>query len=139
LNPLKPKFIIDRTVELTGLPANVVKAVIESYYSEVHRNMSQLTAVNININGLGTVSIKKKALVKKIEETEKMVGHLGEKKDLSKKSMNIYLDKTKDLEVLRNAYGMLEEERLQRAIAREEKARYYEESQRDTGQQKENT
>jgi nucleoid DNA-binding protein len=125
LNPLKPKLILDKTSEETGFPINIVKTVVDAYYAELHKKMSRVEGVNININGLGTVSVKRKALTRKIEDTEKMVGHLEAKRNGSPKSEIIYADKISDLEVLRNAFGMLEEEREARAKVREAKTLYY--------------
>ena len=126
MNPIKHKLIIDITAEETGFPLSVVRTVIDAYYSELHRNMSKVTAVNININGLGTVSVKRKSLKRKIQDTQNMIGHLERKRENSVKSEIIYQDKVQDLKILDSAFVMLEEEREARGLRKEAKQKYYE-------------
>jgi nucleoid DNA-binding protein len=127
LNPLKPKLILDRVVEETGFSQSVVRCVVDAFYSELHKKMSEISSVNINVNGLGTFSLKRNSLMRKLEDTKKMVGFLEQKRDQFLKSEIIYQDKLKDLHILENALKMIEEEKQAKSSKLEEKKKYYNE------------
>jgi nucleoid DNA-binding protein len=127
LNPIKPKLILDQVVEETGFPQSVVRCVVNAFYSELHESMSKISSVNINVNGLGTFSIKRNALNRRIEDTKKMVGFLEKKRNDFVKSEIVYQDKLKDLNILENAFEMVEKEKQAKACSVEEKHKYYNE------------
>ena len=90
-----------------GVHSNVVNDFITYYYTQVRKELSNLSASNIYVEGLGTFSLKKAKLKKAIIKNKSILGNL-------KKTTYIGMEKTHavndKLQKQEKAFKKLEEE-----------------------------
>jgi nucleoid DNA-binding protein len=125
LNPLKPKLLINQTAEQTGLPLNVISAVVNAYYEELHRVMSTCQDINVNVAGLGIFTIKKNSLDRKITSTKAILDKFLPRIDGSQRAKYIYDDKTEMMNNLLRASKRMQQEIEQKQDTLIRKQEYY--------------
>lgn len=73
LQPKKAKLLISEVAKDLGVDENLVKCVVDYYWQEVRKNMSELTHQRIHILNLGDFVIKHWNVEKKIKELETFI------------------------------------------------------------------
>jgi nucleoid DNA-binding protein len=73
LKPTKGKDLIKKTAQQLNLPEEMVKDVVEFYYSVVTRKIENLESPTIFLHGFGTLRLSRKKLEKNIEKMQKLL------------------------------------------------------------------
>ena len=76
MNPKKHKEFNKGIADELQIHPEVVDDFISFYYSQLRKELSNLSAVNIYVQGLGTFSLKKTKLEKSIKRKKSMLGNL---------------------------------------------------------------
>lgn len=90
-----------------GVHSNVVNDFISYYYAQVRKELSNLTATNIYVQGLGTFSLKKGKLKNAIIKNKNILGNL---KKTTYKGMEKTDAVNAKLQKQEKAFKMMEEE-----------------------------
>ncbi len=115
MKPTKGKDLIKKTAEQLNLPEEMVKDVVEFYYSIVTRKIENLEDTTIFLHGLGTLRLSRKKLQKSIEGMQKLL-ESNSQEDF-KKVIKFNLSKTlldskiKGLEMCNDYYKEMYEKR----------------------------
>lgn len=113
--PKKAKEFIKPTVEITGESEELVKAVIELYWSKLKKSLSDLKAPNIIVNGLGTFKLK----TWKIDEYEKeqndyLKHHKTKKRDVNFQTFAIIKELESKLEKVAKVKELIQQDVLKK-------------------------
>jgi len=73
LKPTKGKELIKKTAQELNLPEEMVKDVVEFYYSIVTRKIENLENATIFLHGLGTLRLSRRKLKNSIEKMQKLL------------------------------------------------------------------
>lgn len=73
MKPTKGKDLIKKTAQQLNLPEEMVKDVVEFYYSIVTRKIENLESPTIFLHGLGTLRLSRRKLQKNIEKMQKLL------------------------------------------------------------------
>jgi nucleoid DNA-binding protein len=73
LKPTKGKELIKKTAQELNLSEELVKDVVEFYYSIVTRKIENLENATIFLHGLGTLRLSRRKLKKNIEKMQKLL------------------------------------------------------------------
>lgn len=76
MNPKKHSEFKEDIASELGLHQNVVNDFISYYYSQLRKELSNLTASHIYVQGLGTFSLKMNKLKKSISKNKSILGNL---------------------------------------------------------------
>lgn len=115
MKPTKGKDLIKKTAQQLNLPEEMVKDVVEFYYSIVTRKIENLEEPTIFLHGFGTLRLSRKKLEKSIEKMQKLL-ESNSQEDF-KKVIKFNLSKTlldskiKGLEMCNKYYEPLYEKR----------------------------
>lgn len=115
MKPTKGKELIKKTAQELNLPEEMVRDVVEFYYSIVTRKIENLENATIFLHGLGTLRLSRRKLEKNIERMQKLL-ESNSQEDF-KKVIKFNLSKTlldskvKGLEMCNKYYEPLYEKR----------------------------
>jgi nucleoid DNA-binding protein len=73
LRPTKSKDLIKKTAEQLGMSEELVKDVVDFYYSVVIKKIENLESATIFLHGLGTLRLSRKKLEFQIKNLEKLL------------------------------------------------------------------
>lgn len=73
MKPTKGKELIKKTAQELNLPEEMVRDVVEFYYSIVTRKIENLENATIFLHGLGTLRLSRRKLEKNIEKMQKLL------------------------------------------------------------------
>ena len=73
MKPTKSKDLIKKTAEQLNLPEEMVRDVVEYYYSIVTRKIENLEEPTIFLHGFGTLRLSRKKLEKSIDKMQKLL------------------------------------------------------------------
>lgn len=76
MKPKNHKSFFEDVAKEAEVHKDVVEDIIAFYYSQLRKNLSNLTDTHINISGLGTFSIRKRKLEKTIKRNKDILGNL---------------------------------------------------------------
>ena len=92
--------------EQVGVHSDVVDDFVTYYYAQVRKALSNLQAVNVYVEGLGTFSLKKNKIEKAIKKNKSILGNLKKRTYNGMEKTNAVNDK---LKLQENALKMIEE------------------------------
>ena len=101
MKPLSRLDISKLTSEKLNLEQDVVDDVIRSFYRFLNEELSSLNHTHVNIIGLGTFWIRKKKVLKAIEQQEKVIDMLDYRTKLSLSKYSTLHEAKEKLEKLR--------------------------------------
>lgn len=73
MRPTKSKDLIKKTAVQLDLPENLVRNVVDYYYSVVIKKMENLDSPTIFIHGFGTLRLSRKKLKRDIDNLKKLL------------------------------------------------------------------
>lgn len=73
MKPTKGKELIKKTAQQLDLPEEMVRDVVEFYYSIVTRKIENLENPTIFLHGFGTLRLSRRKLQKNIEKMQKLL------------------------------------------------------------------
>lgn len=115
MKPTKGKDLIKKTAEQLNLPEEMVKDVVEFYYSIVTRKIENLENATIFLHGFGTLRLSRRKLKKSIDRMQKLLESNSQedfKKVIKFNLSKTLLDsKTKGLEMCNDYYKEMYEKR----------------------------
>jgi nucleoid DNA-binding protein len=106
VNPKKHREFKKDISERLNIHPDVVDDFIAFYYDTLRRELSNLTAVHIYVNNLGTFSLKKQKLEKGIKKNKDILGNLTKRTYKGMEKSQAVNEKLKQQE---NALKMLNE------------------------------
>lgn len=124
MNPTKRKEISKVTAEQLQMDVNVVDDVVSFFYRTLQKKMSSLSYHAINVPNLGTFTIKRKALEKKIEKYTTFCDNLDESESI--RAYEVKQDVRKEIERLRATLLTMNEEILRKTEVNKLKEEYLE-------------
>lgn len=113
MRPLKSKSIITQVADTTGFSIPVVDAVVNFFYSNLKKNMSQTSDITLNAPGLGSFRLNKNRVLRKIDKLEKSresFKGISEKNPDSDKLHNIVKDRSTRINDLSKTIQLFEDE-----------------------------
>lgn len=111
---MKPKSHKDfkkGIAEKVGVHQNVVDDFISFYYAKLRKNLSDLTYPSININGIGTFHLRKKALDKAIKKNKSILGNLSKNTYMGYEKHVAVKDKLSKMENANQILNKIEQEK----------------------------
>lgn len=126
MNPIKPKKIVTATSKELGLSEELIDEVISFYYKVVHKKLSLLEHYNIQLIGLGSFSLRRLRLEKKIQHYENALAKFERelKDDPSMRQYGSVVRVRSQLEILKNVLEMHNKELQRKLEKKEEKHKF---------------
>jgi len=90
LVPKKATTLIKPTAESVGLPEELVQNVVDFYWSEMRKKLTEANTHNIFIDSLGTFTAKPWVVSKTIDKYKKMIALYKAKTDESEMSFKTF-------------------------------------------------
>lgn len=77
MNPKSHKKFKEGIAEEVGVHPNVVDDFIDFYYTEVRKNLTDMTYPRLHLDGLGTFELRRKKLEMTIKKCKDILGNIG--------------------------------------------------------------
>lgn len=126
--PLKRKIISEMTAKQLNLPVDLIDDIASYYFKYLQEDLSDLNHFNVNVPLLGTFSIKRNVLSRKLEKYEnaiiKLENHIEEDKSLSMKRYASIVDMKKQVSKFKRLLELLDEESKRKNEKKKEKINY---------------
>lgn len=113
MTPLKAKSLIGKTSELTGIPEEACKAVIESFYKDLRASLSNLEHKQIIVEHFGVFYCKERTLDKYEKKHNNIIAYM-EKKPNSFRTELIMRNSKEELEKITRIKNQYREDKERR-------------------------
>ena len=110
MNPLKRKYIVDKTANELSLPTDVVDEVISFFYAHVQKKLTKPEFHSVNVPNLGTFVVKRKNVLAKIEKNNNIINKLQNSEHITVSMYETIVTRQKDNEILKSLLASLDEE-----------------------------
>lgn len=126
--PLKRKIISEMTAKQLNLPVDLIDDIASYYFKYLQEDLSDLNHFNVNVPSLGTFSIKRNVLSKKLAKYENAIirleNHIEEDKSLSMKRYASIVDMKRQVSKFKRLLELLDEEKERKNEKKREKINY---------------
>ena len=124
LNPIKRKYLIEKTAQELNLSVDLVDEIVSFYYSSVQKKMSSAEYHSLTIPRLGTFVIKKKSLDEKIAKSQNFITKIEKDEHISVKTYEMIIEKRVDLEKYLQLKEVISQEMERKTIVNHKKQLY---------------
>jgi len=124
LNPLKRKYIIEKTAKDLDIAVNVVDDITSFYYKSLQKKLSSAKFHSINVPCLGNFVIKRKTLAEKIRRNILFVQKIENDVDITVQTYELIIQKRKDTEAFIKLTGLMDDEYQRRQDVKLKKQEY---------------
>ena len=110
MNPIKSKFLFDKTAKELDLPVKLVDYIVSFYYKNLQRTMSSVKYHSLTVPYLGTFVIKRKSLDEKLKRNTLFVQKIETDTDITVQTYELIMQKRKDIEDYVKVTNVMNEE-----------------------------